>query len=62
MGAGSAAEIILEAAEAAHVVLMAGRPIREPFVKRGPLVMSTVADVERALAGYARGAFGRIPA
>lgn len=62
VGAGSAAEIILEAAEAAHVVLMAGRPIREPFVKRGPLVMSTVADVERALAGYARGAFGRIPA
>ena len=39
-----------------------GDAIREPFVKRGPLVMSTVADVERALAGYARGAFGRIPA
>lgn len=62
VGAGSDAELILGAAEASHFVLMAGRPIREPFVKRGPLVMSTVADVERTLAGYARGEFGRIPA
>ncbi|GEP07741.1 pirin family protein [Methylobacterium oxalidis] len=62
VGAGSDAELILEAAELSHFVLLAGRPIREPFVKRGPLVMSTVADVERALAGYARGEFGFFPA
>lgn len=62
VGAGSTAEIILGTAEASHFVLMAGRPIREPFIKCGPIVMSTVADVERTLAGYARGEFGRIPA
>lgn len=62
VAAGSDADLVLGAADASHFVLMAGRPIREPFVKRGPLVMSTAADVERTLAGYARGEFDRIPA
>jgi redox-sensitive bicupin YhaK (pirin superfamily) len=62
VGAGREAELVVEAGQGAHFVLMAARPIREPFVKRGPLVMSTVADVERTLADAARGAFGRVPA
>ena len=36
---------------------MAANPIREPFVKHGPLVMSTEADVRRTLANYADGTF-----
>ncbi len=43
-------------------MLTAAKPIREPFVKHGPLVMSTEADVRRTLANYADGKFGRIPA
>ncbi|HEY4252563.1 MAG TPA: pirin-like C-terminal cupin domain-containing protein [Roseomonas sp.] len=57
---GPAAEIGLEAGEATHFVLMAAKPIREAFVKHGPLVMATAADVRRTLAGYAAGRFGRI--
>jgi redox-sensitive bicupin YhaK (pirin superfamily) len=41
-------------------MLMAAEPIREAFVKHGPLVMSTEADIRRTLACYAEGKFGRI--
>lgn len=58
--AGPETEIALESDEPAHFVLMAAKPIREPFVKHGPLVMSTEADVRRTLADYAEGKFGRI--
>jgi redox-sensitive bicupin YhaK (pirin superfamily) len=53
---------VLEATALSHFVLMAAKPIREPFVKHGPLVMSSVADVQQTLASYADGQFGRIPA
>jgi redox-sensitive bicupin YhaK (pirin superfamily) len=58
---GSEADVVLESSERCHFVLMAARPIREPFVKGGPLVMSTADDVRRTLANYADGRFGRIP-
>jgi redox-sensitive bicupin YhaK (pirin superfamily) len=61
VAAGDETEILLEGSAGAHFVLMAARPIREPFIKHGPLVMSSVADVQRTLAGYARGQFGHIP-
>ncbi|MBU3077334.1 pirin family protein [Sphingomonas quercus] len=60
--AGLPASVAVEAAAPAHFVLMAGRPIRETFVKHGPLVMSTADDVRRTLADFAGGKFGRIPA
>jgi redox-sensitive bicupin YhaK (pirin superfamily) len=60
--AGPGTEIVLEAGEAAHFVLITAKPIREPFVKHGPLVMSTAADVRQTLARYAEGGFGHIPA
>ncbi len=47
--------------EPSHVVIIAAKPIREPFVKHGALVMSTAADVQRTLADYAAGRFGRLP-
>jgi redox-sensitive bicupin YhaK (pirin superfamily) len=61
VGAGPEIEILLRSVEKAHFVLTAAKPIREPFVKYGPLVMSTEADVRRTLAYYAEGKFGRIP-
>jgi redox-sensitive bicupin YhaK (pirin superfamily) len=60
--AGPETEIVLNSSEPAHFVLMAAKPIREAFVKHGPLVMSTEADVRRTLANYADGKFGRVPA
>lgn len=62
VAAGPAVAIALAAEASAHFVLLAGRPIHEAFVKHGPLVMSTDADVRRTLANYAEGKFGRIPA
>ncbi len=59
--AGATTEIVMESPEPSHFVLMAAKPIREAFVKRGPLVMSTAEDVQETLAGYAQGKFGRIP-
>lgn len=58
---GAATSLELKASKASHFVLMAAKPIREPFVKHGPLVMSSAADVERTLADYANGRFGSLP-
>lgn len=60
VSAGQAADIVLASGDAAHFVLMAANPIRESFVKHGPLVMSTVDDIRRTLMGYANGKFGNI--
>jgi redox-sensitive bicupin YhaK (pirin superfamily) len=52
--------LVLSTVAGAHFVLMAGRPLREPFAKHGPLVMSSFADIRRTLADYAAGRFGKI--
>ncbi|MFJ9993725.1 pirin family protein [Pseudomonas putida] len=62
LSAGASAAIALQASEAAHFVLIAARPISEAFVKYGPLVMSTEAEVRSTLESHARGEFGRVPA
>ncbi|WP_144640538.1 pirin family protein [Bordetella genomosp. 13] len=61
VAAGPDADVALEAGEASHFVLMAGRPIRETFVKHGPLVMASTDDVRQTLTDYANGRFGRVP-
>lgn len=61
VSAGDKVEITLESGISSHFVLMAAKPIREPFVKAGPLVMRTKDDVRQTLAEYAEGKFGRIP-
>lgn len=62
ISAAEQAEIVLEAGQSSHFVLMAAKPIREPFVRHGPLVMSTEEDVRSTLAKYAEGPFGSVPA
>jgi redox-sensitive bicupin YhaK (pirin superfamily) len=59
--AGAEADVVLASDESSHFVLIAGKPIREPFVKHGPLIMSTAEDIRQTLIGYANGKFGRIP-
>ena len=45
-----------------EVLLLGGRPIREPVVQSGPFVMSTRDEVLRAYEDYQAGRFGAIPA
>lgn len=59
--AGGDVQVEIESASGAHFVLMAAKPIHELFVKHGPLVMSSAADVRQTLADYANGRFGHIP-
>ncbi len=54
LGAGSRVRVrALE--EASGVLLAAGRPLHEPIVQRGPFVMNTEGEIERAIADYRAG-------
>jgi redox-sensitive bicupin YhaK (pirin superfamily) len=46
----------------AEVLLLGGRPIREPVVHYGPFVMNTREEVAQALADYQAGRLGHVPA
>ena len=43
---------------AAQLLVIAGRPLREPFVHRGPFVMGTVEELEQAFEDYRAGRLG----
>lgn len=40
-----------------RVLLVAGKPLREPIAKHGPFVMNTVDELRQAVSDYQRGAF-----
>jgi quercetin 2,3-dioxygenase len=46
-------------AEGARVLLLAGKPLREPVVQYGPFVMNTREEIEQAIADYQSGALSR---
>jgi len=54
---GEAVEV--KSAKGARLLLLAGRPLREPVVQYGPFVMNTREEIEQAIADYQAGAFGR---
>jgi len=56
------AGVLLEASGDAVVLLLSGEPLGEPIVGHGPFVMNTDAEIERAIADFNSGRFGRIPA
>jgi redox-sensitive bicupin YhaK (pirin superfamily) len=45
-----------------EVLLLGGRPIREPVVWYGPFVMNTKAEIEQALDDFRAGRMGTVPA
>lgn len=55
-GAGDAVEISAENGPA-RVLLIAGRPLREPVARYGPFVMTTEAEIRQAFTDYEAGRF-----
>ncbi|MEE1930151.1 pirin family protein [Streptomyces sp. TRM 70351] len=62
-GAGSSVTLRADAgAEPLEVVLLGGRPIREPMAHYGPFVMNSHAELTQAFDDFQAGRLGRIPA
>jgi quercetin 2,3-dioxygenase len=47
-------------ADGVELIVLAGRPLREPVVRYGPFVMNTKAEIIEAFADYESGRMGRI--
>ncbi|HEX5755677.1 MAG TPA: pirin family protein [Arenimonas sp.] len=56
LGTGDIVRIVAGDA-GARVILVAGRPLREPVARYGPFVMNTRAELEQAFADYQAGRF-----
>jgi redox-sensitive bicupin YhaK (pirin superfamily) len=50
--------IVLQAAQACRVLLIAGRPLRQPIVQQGPFVMNTQEEISQAISDFRSGRLG----
>ncbi len=57
--AGDGTVQLIAGAEGARVLLLAGKPIREPIVQYGPFVMNTREEIEQAIRDYQAGTLTR---
>ena len=67
LGAGDAVAVAADATQDArspelNVLLLGGRPIREPVARYGPFVMNTREEIVQAVEDYQQGRMGQIPA
>jgi redox-sensitive bicupin YhaK (pirin superfamily) len=58
LGSGNRVRLAARSENSA-LLLAAGRPLREPIVKRGPFVMNTEDEIQRAFADYRSGVLDR---
>ncbi|GBE63827.1 short-chain dehydrogenase [Mycobacterium sp. MFM001] len=66
LGPGDRISVAAESSQDAHrpaleVLILGGRPIREPVFHYGPFVMNTKTEVIQALEDFSAGKFGSIP-
>ena len=54
-------EIVFHAQDDLKVLVIAGKPLREPVVANGPFVMNTEEQIRKAYADLRAGAFGKWP-
>ncbi len=52
-----AGEVCIEASEDARVLIIAGRPLKEPIAQYGPFVMNTTEQIHQAMRDYEAGKF-----
>jgi redox-sensitive bicupin YhaK (pirin superfamily) len=57
---GATTEQPLAAAQGLEVLLLGGRPIREPIEHHGPFVMNTRAEIAQAIEDFQAGRLGRV--
>jgi len=67
LGAGDVVTVAADASQdsrssAFEVVVLGGRPIREPVAVYGPFVMNTRAELAQAMEDYQAGRLGQVPA
>ena len=67
LGAGDAVTVGASSSQDSHlpameVLLLGGRPIREPIAWAGPFVMNTEAEIRQAFEDYQAGRLGQVPA
>ncbi len=48
-------ELLVNANTDTRILLLAGRPLREPIIQYGPFVMNTTAEIEKAIEDYREG-------
>ncbi|MGA7990183.1 MAG: pirin family protein [Thermoanaerobaculia bacterium] len=53
-------DVVLEATEAAEILLIGGQPLKEPIARYGPFVMNTRAEIVEAFEDFEAGRMGTI--
>ena len=60
LGEGEVFQMEASAEEELRVLLIAGKPLKEPIAAHGPFVMNTVEEIQQAFADYQSGKLGEI--